>query len=229
MSERQESVSDVTVRVVWSRSGEGPAQIVEAVDLLLERLESVVPGLVWEIPFAGAWSGSVQERQRLVGTRTAGDVNERAVPERGGAFSLTAANDALRWHGLVAAGAPVSGSRIPMQRASMRMVTTDGSGIGQELVSAVIAAMVSAWRPSMAVATSRDLALADPVNGWEIPTGYQLWLAGPGLENPAGSTITAQHVGAGTLLTAAPDAETDTIVADMRHALTDAGLVQIPH
>lgn len=91
MSDSTMSFSDITVRTVRSRPGEHPAQIVEAIDAVLERLKKRWPELAWEIPYVGPWSGPVEERQRLVASRVAGDVDEHAVPERGAAFGLTAA------------------------------------------------------------------------------------------------------------------------------------------
>lgn len=112
------------------------------------------------------------------------------------------------------------------------MVTTDGSDVSVRTLGVLMEAMVAAWQPVMAVVTTRELALADPVSGWEIPTGQQLWLAGEAgtrMQNGGSPAITVQPAGTGVLVSTVPGVGVETVVTDMRRALADAGLVEIPH
>lgn len=229
MSEVLMDLSDVTIRAVRTRAGEDPATVVGMIDVLVDRMASLWPGLSWEIPFGGPWSGPVQERQRLVASRLAVDVDGGAVPERGAAFGVTSEGEGLRFHLLVTAGAPVIGERAPLQQASLRVVARGGAEVPREVLDELMAAMVSVWQPVMAVATTRDLALADPVSGWQIPTGQQLWLAVPAPQGAGSETIMVQSAGSGSLFRTAGGVDVGTAVTDMRRVLTGAGLVEISH
>lgn len=220
--------SDVTVRAIRTCSGESPATVTEEIEQLFRELSEYWPELVWQCSGAGAWEGSVAEKQRQISSQVAVDVDGEAVPERGAALSLTAQVDALHFHLIVTAGAPVVGQRVPLQQVSMRLVSSRGESMSVGAINAVLSAMVKAWNPVLAVATTRDLALASPVSGWDVPIGLMLWVARRNVSTVANSQIVVSPAGVGTLLTADQSRSAGSIAAEMRRVLDEAGLAVIP-
>ena len=95
-------------------------------------------------------------------------------------------------------------------------------------INAVLSAMVKAWNPVLAVATTRDLALASPVSGWDVPIGLMLWVARRDVSTVSNSQIVVSPAGVGTLLTADQSRSAGSIAAEMRRVLDEAGLAVIP-
>ena len=220
--------SDVTVGAIRTCSGESPATVTEEIEQLFRELSEYWPELVWQCSGAGAWEGSVAEKQRQISSQVAVDVDGEAVPERGAALSLTAQVDALHFHLIVIAGAPVAGQRVPLQQVSMRLVSSRGESMSVGAINVVLSAMVKAWNPVLAVATTRDLALASPVSGWDVPIGLMLWVARRNVSTVANSQIVVSPAGVGTLLTADRSRSAGSIAAEMRRVLDEAGLAVIP-